>query len=215
MKILIGTPIHVAKDYSMQKWINNVSEVQKACPSDLLLIDNSPNTNYVKKAKSYCSKYKIKNYEIRHLDFHRKSMKMEEIEERIETSQIMISKEVLAKNYDAWFSWECDVIIPPNTLNKLTKLMIDGNFMIIAHNFWFRGDPSNQPNHDMGVTLINRECLEKYSYNLEFVTSKNYLKIPDNLRLSKYSWFAYRVYRSGGNFVTVDGLVEPIIHLKR
>jgi hypothetical protein len=42
MKVLIGTPIHQVKDYSMERWLANVRELRAHTPADLVLVDNSP-----------------------------------------------------------------------------------------------------------------------------------------------------------------------------
>src|SRR3989344_9317605 len=94
MKILIGTPIHISKDYCMEKWLENVSKLEY--PADFMMVDNSPvldpvrsktsakggssadqafqavrtsnGIDYVEKVKKYCAKYGITNYKIEHLE---------------------------------------------------------------------------------------------------------------------------------------------------
>src|SRR3989344_4069835 len=106
MRVLIGTPIHISKDYCMERWLENVSQL--TYPADLFLVDNSPGLGYVEKVKGYCTKYKIMNYKIEHLEINQKLGP----DIRIEVSQETIRHYVLTHNYDAWFSWECDQIIP-------------------------------------------------------------------------------------------------------
>ena len=111
---------------------------------------------------------------------------------------------MLSHEYDAWFSWECDQIIPANALGKLIKLMKIGNFMIIAHNCWRREYPTKYST-DMGCTLIQKECLLRH----EFVRkdhSGNWIEEKD--------WFNNRVLRGGGTCIDVFGIINPIYHLK-
>src|SRR3990172_13367128 len=101
-KALIGTPIHECKDYSIQRWLQNVAKLQAKSPADLLLVDNSPGFDYVEKVKGYCKKYKIKNYKIKHLEINQN----QPVPERIGRSREIVRQEILANDYGAWFSWE-------------------------------------------------------------------------------------------------------------
>lgn len=201
MRILIGTPIHQIKDYAMEKWLKNVARVQKKTPADLLLVDNSPNLDYAKIVEGYCAKYGLNNYKVTHIDFEQ-GMSDTEREKRIEMAQETIRHEVLSNNYDAWFSWECDQIIPPNALAKLIGL-IESGIMIVVHNSWMRQSP-NDMNFDMGCTLVSRECLKKFGF------------LPED---GSDSWlgedtiYAKRVLKRGGNYITVFGLIDPVYHL--
>lgn len=198
MKVLIGTPIHRVKDYAMEKWLENVSRLEY--PADLLLMDNSPDTQYVKQVKKYCAKYGIKNYKIKHIKVdHGLSPSA-----GTDVSQEIIRQYVLTHDYDAWFSWECDQIIPPDALDKLIKLT-KGGVMVVAHNSWDRKIPGN-PNFDMGCTLIIKKgCLDKYAFLLKDNSGKWLLEQTDD--------FYTRVVKGGGNYVEVRGLIGPILHL--
>jgi len=214
IKVLIGTPIHVSKDYSMERWLDNVSKLQQEYPADLLLIDNSPNTDYVEKVKGYCEKYDIKNYKIEHLDIlqDQESSKNidEQIHERITRSEELIRKRFLASDYEAYFFWENDIIIPIDSLDKLVQLMESGNFMIVIHNCWVNNIP-NHINFDFGLTLFKRECLEKYSFIPAFGTD------PD-MQDSWYhaeGWFKKRLQKDKCNYTEVMGIIEPIYHLPK
>jgi len=203
MRVLIGTPIHICKDYAMERWLENVAKLQRQTPADLLLVDNSPGLDYAEKLKGYCEKYGVKNYQIMHLEFNQ-GMSRDEKDERIEGAQEMVRQYVLSHNYDAWFSWECDQIIPADSLDKLVKLMIAGNFMVVAHNSWARNNP-NESNPDMGITLIKKECLEK----------QGFLTKPGAKRWQGgEAWFKERVLRGGGSYIDVYGLINPVYHLK-
>ncbi|MBI2049651.1 hypothetical protein HYT32_01975 [Candidatus Roizmanbacteria bacterium] len=197
---MIGTPIHISKDYAIEKWLENVSKL--AYPADLFMVDNSPGLDYVKKVKDCCKKHGIKNAKIVHLDFDQ-GMSIDEKDKRIEASQEKIRLEVLSKQYDAWFSWECDQIIPADALSKLVKIIKIGNYMMVVHNSWARNNP-NEFNPDMGITLIKRECLQKQG----FLRKSNSPCWQGGER-----WFKERILRSGGNYLDVYGVINPIYHL--
>ncbi len=202
MKILIGTPIHQVKDYSMERWLKNVSKL--SYPADLLMVDNSPGTNYMEKVKGYCKKYGIKNYKIVHIELPPE----QEIHERVARSREIIRQELLSHDYDAWFTWECDQIIPTSALDELVGMMKTGDFMMVNHNGWGRGNP-DIANTDFGVSLIKRECLEKYGFILDFGTDPN---MPNTWETGE-NWFRKRVLRDGGSYIEVYGVIKPIYHL--
>jgi len=206
MRILIGTPIHQSKDYSMEKWLQNVADLISDSPADLLLVDNSPELAYIEKAKDYCHKCGIKNYQIKHLALPPEQDKFE----RIARSREVIRHQVLSGGYEAWFCWECDQIIPPNALGKLVNIMQDGNYLLVNPNKWQREAP-HQHNYDFGCALIKKEALEKYGFILNFGTDPD---MPTTYELSEY-WFKTRISRDRGRFVQVDGIIDPIYHLDK
>lgn len=204
MKILIGATIHICKDYAMERWLQNVAELQQQTPSDLFLVDNSPGTEYVEKVKSYCVKYEIKNYKIVHIELPPEQGKFE----RVGRSREIIRQYILSHDYDAWFSWDCDQIIPTDALDKMVKMMQADGFMIINPNKWTREVP-DLPNADFGVCLIARECLEKYGFMVEFGTDP---EMPKTWETGE-AWFKTRVLRDGGSYIELYGTIRPIYHL--
>ena len=186
----------------MERWLKNVAQLQREYPADLLLVDNSPGIDYIEKVKGYCKKIGITKYKIKHIDFDQR-MEVTKKDMRVEASQEIIRQEVLSYNFDAWFSWECDQIIPTDALSKLVKLMKNGNFMMVVANSWARNNP-REFNPDMGVTLIKRACLKKHGFSPK--------RGIDHWQGGE-AWFKERVLRSGGNYIDVYGLIKPIYHL--
>jgi hypothetical protein len=204
LKILIGTPIHICKDYAMERWLENVAKLRQQTPADLLLVDNSPGLDYVEKVKGYCEKYGVKNYKIEHLELPQEQEKFE----RVARSREVIRREFLSKDYDAWFAWDCDQIIPIDALGKLAQLMEEGDYMMVNPNKWNREIPGD-PNIDFGCALIRRDSLEKYGFILEFGTDPD---MPNSWEPGE-AWFRKRVLRGGGKYINVYGVINPIYHL--
>lgn len=204
MKILIATPIHKIKDYAMEKWLKNVAKLQAKTPADLLMVDNSLGMDYAGKVKEYCEKYKIKNYKIKHL----KLPPDQERFERIARSREIIRHEFLSKDYDVWFSWESDVLIPADALSKLAALMKAGDFMVADHNCWMRGFPDAYCT-DFGIALVARKALKKYCFILKFGTDP---EMPKTYEQSEI-WFKRQILRDGGSCMEADGVIKPIFHL--
>lgn len=211
LKILIGTPIHVCKDYSMERWLKSVSQVRAEYPADLLLVDNSPGHDYVEKTKGYCKKYGITDYKIKHLEIPQgdetgKSIAEQE-HERIALSREMIRQEFLASDYDAYFFWENDILIPADSLGKLVQLMQAEDFMVVVHNCWIRSIPG-RPNFDYGLVLFSRKCLEKYNFLLEGSDPE----MPACWYEAE-PWFRRRLDKDRCTYTEVYGLIEPVHHL--
>jgi hypothetical protein len=201
MKVLIGTPIHESKDYCMEKWLKNVAALTKVTPARLLLVDNSPDLSYMAKVKKYCKKYELKDFDLVHIDVHQENGR----DERIGRSREVVRQYILSQNYDAWFSWESDQIIPSNTLATLTKVMQAGNYSMIHPNAWSRENPS-EPEANFGVCLISRDVLEKYGFLLE------YPNMP-NCWYGGEVWFKKQVIKGGNSYIEIYGIVKPILHL--
>ena len=185
----------------MEEWLRNVVALQRVTPVSVFLVDNSPDLSYVDKVKDYCEKYGVKNYKIEHIDVHQENG----IDERIGRSREIIRQHILANNYDAWFSWESDQIIPANTLDTLVKIMKAGNYSMIHPNAWSRENP-NEPEASFGVCLISIEVLKKYGFLLEY---------PDmpNCWHDGEVWFKKQVIKGGGSYIEIYGIIKPIVHL--
>jgi hypothetical protein len=211
MKILIGTPIHQLKDYCLERWLENVANLRQAYPSDLIMVDNSPGLDYVEKVKGYCQKLRISDYRIEHLDIAQgesvsKSVD-EQIHERVARSQEIIRQFALSGDYDAWFSWECDQIIPVNALAKLIEIMQKGNYMMVNHNCWDKNVPDGLC-FDWGVTLVSKAYLKKYGFLLEYGTDPE----PDSW-YNAQAWYRKRLKRDGSHFIDLINVISPILHL--
>lgn len=216
-KVLIGTPVHEVKDYCMKQWLENIS--QSDYPADLLMVDNSSGTRYLEKIRGYCEKYGLQeveqfgkfpnknsppNYKLLHLELPAE----QKVHQRVAQARELIRKEILDSDYHLWFTWECDQIIPNNALQEMIRIMDSGDFMMVNHDG--RGRENNDlSNTDFGVSLIKRQCLEKYGFILEFGTDPD---MPSNWSTGE-EWFKKRVVRGGGNSIDVYGVIQPIYHL--
>ena len=188
----------------MERWLENVSKLEY--PADFMMVDNSPGTGYMEKVKGYCAKYGIKNYKIEHLELPPE----QEVFERVARSREIIRQEILSRGYGAWFSWECDQLIPTNSLGKLVKIIKSGNFLIVEVNSWAREAP-NEPNTDGGVALFKRELLEKHSFILKFGTGPD---MPNTWEQGE-AWFRKQAVKDGHGYIKVYGVISPIYHLNR
>jgi hypothetical protein len=201
MRILIGTPIHEIKDYCMERWLKNVAELTKITQAHLVLVDNSPDLSYIEKVKGYLKKYEIKNYQIVHLEINQNQPKAE----RIGRSREIIRQYLLTKDYDAWFSWESDQIIPVDTLQKLIDIMQADNYTMVHPNSW--GQTTGEPLADFGVCLIKRSALEKYGFLLEYPNMRDCWHGGE-------AWFKKQVLKGGGSYIEIYGIINPIYHLR-
>lgn len=199
MKILIGTPIHISQAHLLENWLESVSKLKK--PADLLMVDSSPGLEYIKKVKDYCKKYGIENYKLEHFAYHQANG----VDERMNRSREIIRKKVLSGEYEAWFNWECEFVLPPNVLDIMITVMKAGNYMIVSHIPSLK-NVSPDPNQTFGCDLIRYEILKKYGFLIEY---------PDmpNIWYQLDLWLKKRLVRDGGKCVELD--INNRSHLKR
>lgn len=195
----------------MERWLQNVADLTSHHPADFLMVDNSPGLDYVEIIKSYCKKSGIKNYQIKHLEIEQgetvgKSVD-EQIHERVAYSQEIIRQYALSGGYDAWFSWECDQIIPTDSLDKLIKIMKSENFIMVNHNCWDKNVPDGLC-FDLGVSLVSREYLQQYGFLLEFGSDPE----PDSW-YNAQAWYRKRLKKDGLPFIDICGVISPILHI--
>lgn len=213
MKILIGTPINEIKDYCMERWLGNVAKLIAVTPADLFLVDNSSSADYVEKLAEYCTKYQIKDYQIEHFEVTNVHLEPDKLRSvNVEISQELIRQKALKDNYDAWFSWECDQIIPTDSLERLIELMSFGSYMMVAVNSWARNLPE-ELNTNMGVTLITKVALEM-GWFLPMKKGKISYDLADFYNVDE-TMFKKRVLKNGGNYAEIYGVIEPILHLDK
>lgn len=196
----------------MERWLNNVAHLEYQ--ADLLLVDNSPGLEYVETVKGYCAKYGVTNYKIKHLEIAQGEQTGktidEQIHERLALSREIIRHELLASDYEAYFYWENDILIPYDGLGKLVDLMQAGDFLVVDHNSWINNIP-NQVSFDYGIVLFSRACLEKYSFIPPFGASP---EVPDNWYEAE-KWFRQRLFKEGCCYTEVQGIIEPVYHLAK
>lgn len=205
MKILIGTPMHSVKDYALLRWLKSVSEL--AYPvEELFLVDNSPaNEKYDQKLKDLVPQIvqNIPKITIIHID-----IPLTDPEERVAMAREEIRKKVLSEGFDWWFSWEADVIAPPDVLTKLLKY---GNeFKEINHASPSRQDPDYTMPNSFGLTLVHRDLLEKYPFAYQWGRID---PLMPNCYHGADSWFNRRVIRGGDGIIDLSGVIGPIDHL--
>ena len=196
MKILLGTPIHVSKDYAVQRWLDCVAALSHPI-DELFLVDNSPTPDYSEQLKErvpfatvlYC------NLVERQLDF------------RIAHAREIIRRKVLDNGYDWWFSWECDTLAPPECLDVL--LRFGQEFDIVHHSYPTRQDPDIKENA-FGLSILHHRVLEQHV----FIGQAGEIDpLMPNCFHGGESWFSRRVLRAGGKYIELFGVIQPVIHL--
>jgi hypothetical protein len=183
MEILIGTPIHECKEYSIPRWLKSVSELQ----GDwfLYMVDNSDMPEFCERVKKYCDDVGLTKYELLHLE----NMAGLNSEARLAPSREKIREKFLNGPYEHWMSWECDVLIAPNAL----ELMLEWapRFDIINHNYPDRDFPLMEIG-GMGCSIYSRKVVEKYS----FLTNGGYGQCDKRLPNNYFSGDAYFIDRA-------------------
>lgn len=192
IKILIGIPIHESRDYAIKRWLANVAKLREVSSANLLLVDSSLGVEYMKKVEGYLAKYGVTDYQLKHIEIP----EFQSGDERMGRSREIIRQEILSGDYDAWFSWECDQITPPDALGRLVRIMKDGNYMMVSHNPLTKKVLA-EPNNNFGCTLIRKDALKKYGFLLE------YPDMPDCWHGGE-AWFKTRLLEDGGRYIEIN-----------
>lgn len=199
MKVLIGTPIHECKEYSIKPWLESV----KNCEGNwfLYLVDNSPTPDFTERVSEMI---KGMNAEVLHLENMPNDM-----EARLAPSREEIRKKFLVGDYDYWFSWECDIIAPPDTLKTL--LSFTDQFDVVNHCYPDRDNLRGEI-WGIGLTLYRRSILEE----LSFLENGGY-GYCDPLEPSCYyggdGWLVRRITDRGYKMIDLRNLLK-VQHLK-
>lgn len=166
-KVLIGTPIHEMKDYSIKRWLESVLrlEIDKKDYWRLLMVDNSQNKDWQERVKEYCRELNFFNYDFIGLSDMKDGSDFEL--ERLAFSREKIRHKLLYENYDFWFSWECDILCPPEILK--TFLRYTSEFEVIYHSYSPRGgEPIGTGGYvkqdGIGCALFSRRVFYEFKF---------------------------------------------------
>jgi GT2 family glycosyltransferase len=200
--VLIGTPMHVCKDYAFKRWLDALEAIEYPV-REMLWVDNSPGLDYYEYLKANTPK-NIKTTVI-HID-----ITYHDPEERVGIAREEIRKKVLEEGFDWWFSWEADTIAPPDVITKMMKY--SDEFKVIHHASPSRQDPDTDGN-SFGLSLIHRDILARFGFALEW---GNVDPLMPHCWHGVDSWFNRRVCRDpgpDGKFIELYGVVKPLLHL--
>jgi hypothetical protein len=147
-KILVSCPVHQVKEYSFQRWIDNVKSF--TYPNyEIFVVDNSPNMELVNKYKDQIPIVHIK-------------VDQSEPYNRITHSMEVIRQHFLKGNYSRWFNLECDVIPGTDIIEVLLKYGKDADW--IGHAYPNRGGDIEESS-GIGCSMLSRRLVENYNYD--------------------------------------------------
>ena len=197
MKILIGTPIHECKDYSIPRWLVSLKELDWP-DKHILLVDNSIGTSYADDLRL------TTGYRTLHID-----VDTGDPEERVGIAEEKIREIILNEGYDYWFAWDCDILLPSYALKELVKFCEE--FDVVLHAYPDRvGAGQYNVGGRFGCALIKRNVLAQYGFLLQYGEID---PLNPNCWHGTEPWFLRRVIRGGGKYVELYGLIRPIVHL--
>jgi len=147
-KVLVACPNHIVKEYSFQRWIDNVKNL--TFPNyDILVVDNSPNGELIEKYGDQVPIIKLPTEGIEHLSVTRMNRSME-----------LIRQKFLEGGYAHWMDIESDVIPESSVIEKLMKLKVDW----ASHAYPARGTTDGSVQQGIGCSLLSRHLLENFDW---------------------------------------------------
>jgi len=141
-RVLIACPTHECKEYAMQAWIDAVEAIEYP-NKDVLLVDNSPTTDFYERWKDKVPMVHLPNQD-----------QSEVASARINASMMEIRRRFLENHITWWFNLEIDVIPPPQILNVLMKYPSDWT----SHDYEVRGGGGRMTG--IGCSLLSRSIVE-------------------------------------------------------
>ena len=190
-KILVACPNHLVKEYSFQRWIDNVTNL--TYPSyDVLVVDNSPGGEL---AAKYGSQVPITALDIGASDAAPATTRV-----RLNRSMEVIRQHFLAGDYSHWMNIESDVIPQPDVIEFLLEWGRGSDW--ISHNYPSPGPDSQQ---GIGCSLLSRRLIEKFGWQgaEDLATPDGWLWGHVRPRASEYPTVELWGY------LDVEHLVEP------
>lgn len=146
-RILVACPVHECKEYAFARWTAAVESLTYPA-FDVLVVDNSPTTDFMDRWKARVSMVHVG------ADPERAML-------RITQSMEVIRKHFLEGNYSHWFNLEADVIPPPDIIERL--LSLGGNADWISHAYPQRGGDRDDQ-QGIGCSLLSRRMMQDFSF---------------------------------------------------
>lgn len=104
-RVLIGCPTCYLYKYALEEYINAIKRLDYPY-YEIMLVDNSPHKNYLELIKK-------KGIRAERISYYRRAR------DRIVNARNLLREVTIKERYDYLFSVEQDIIIPPDTLNRL------------------------------------------------------------------------------------------------
>lgn len=175
-RVLVACPNHQVKEYSFQRWIDNVKSL--TYPSyDIFVSDNSPNDDFMNRWKDQVNIQRIDTTGFDHLAVKRINMSYE-----------AIRKEFLKGDYWWLMIIESDVIPPKDIIEFLLEKGKDADW--IDHAYPARGGKEDAE-QGIGCALFTRRLMETF----------NFEELGDNYTSDGGLWMKVR---ADGRFTTLD-----------
>jgi len=182
MKILIGCPIHFYKAYAMERFVKYIDNMRECSihESDVLLCDNTPpypNGDSTKMV-DYVDEL-APHWEVDFLKDPPSGGKWD-IHNRIKDSRNIIRQRVIDGKYDYFFSVECDVYPPKETMDVLISKFKNDNMVVsgLYYRGFFQGynkkSLEKRPRGVLGLTVIPRQVLEKVKFRFPEETLRGF-----------------------------------------
>lgn len=148
-KILVACPNHQIKEYSFQRWIDNVKSL--TYPNyDIFVSDNSPNDDFMNRYKDQIP--------IERIDV----TGMEDLSvKRINYSYEQIRQKFIKGNYWRLMIIESDVIPPIDVIESMLRLGKDTDW--ISHAYPERGG-TEEVQQGIGCSLFSRKLMETFNF---------------------------------------------------
>ena len=214
MNIVIGVPVRDIKAYSIGRWLKAISLLDWPDPIPIIAVDNTDDTEQGKFATFFDTKVTeagvISNQNPITL-ITVKDVYGLGSEPRLAKAREAMRLKLIELKADVWFSIECDVIPPPETLRVLTPYL--NTFDCIRHEYPDR-DVKTQTVNGIGCGLFSRTIFNSFSFLENGGYGQGIDPLEPNCLHGGDGWLMTRIRRAGfkmadfGNLVALQHLGE-------
>ncbi len=208
MTIAIGVPVRDIKGYSIGRWLKAISLLEWSEPIQIIAVDNTDDTKQEEFVKFFESKViesgldqKLRPVELLAV----KDVFGLESEARLAKSREVFRKRLLALGVDVWFSLECDIIPPPETLKMLVPFL--DTVDMVNHTYPDR-DVKHRLVGGIGCSLLKMSFLKEFSFTSGNGFGQGIDPLEPNCFYSSDGWMAVNILRSGLKVATFDNLLS-------
>lgn len=207
MNIVIGTPVRDIKAYSIERWLKAISLLDWPDPIKIIAVDNTDDTEQEKFATFLNSKIVAASIDRKTNPIELRSVKSVyglEAEARLVKSRELFRQRLIELKADVWFSLECDVIPPPETLKVLTPLL--STFDIVRHDYPDRLVKTQRMN-GIGCSLFKMSVLNQFPFADGVGFGQSVDPSNQNCFYGNEGWLIERAVRAGFKMAEVTGLL--------
>lgn len=193
MSILIATAINPDKTQPINRWLQNLKDLNRPQKTSILVVDTSINAQDVDALTKRVKASNIGHIKVKHLEIGQ----WQPPEEKFGRSLELIRQEFLANSFDFLLYWDTKIPLSSDALEKMLQIQNTSHYSIISHMPTTKEVWTEARNLSFGVELIKASALQRYGFCV------TYPDMPNNW-MGVDIWLKKRLIRDGFSLVELN-----------